>query len=257
MVLLVGHRGAKGEAPENTIGGFAYALSLGLTAIEIDIHMTSDGELVVIHDPTVDRTTDGTGTVAEMTAADIAALDARGDFPAWQVRLGVPTLEEALTALASVPHLELEIKTDSPARLERVCERVSALVGRFGLEQQAFVMSFDPVVPEIMREIAPHIRRGFIGAYRDDHDLNTALAFGCTKAGIPLVTGSVEMVQAAKSRGLIVAGWMGNSEDALDTLIGWGVDTITTDYPTMALAHLAKRTAPVSLVNEVAGAALT
>jgi glycerophosphoryl diester phosphodiesterase len=76
-MILIGHRGGRFEAPENTLPGFRYALDLGLEAVEFDLRLTRDGQVVVIHDSTVDRTTNGTGAVADLTLAEIQALDAR------------------------------------------------------------------------------------------------------------------------------------------------------------------------------------
>src|SRR5262245_48572737 len=90
--LIFGHRGAKGEAPENTLSGFSYARSVGVEAFELDVHLSADHELMVIHDATVDRTTNGNGPVAGFTAAELAALDARAGFAAWGVPVGVPRL---------------------------------------------------------------------------------------------------------------------------------------------------------------------
>ena len=96
---LIGHRGARFEAPENTIPGFRYAIDLGLTAVEFDIRMTGDGHLVVIHDATVDRTTNGEGEVSSFTLDRIQALDARSTFPEWPEPCVVPTFSQVLDAV--------------------------------------------------------------------------------------------------------------------------------------------------------------
>src|SRR5690606_17261213 len=87
---ILGHRGAKGEAPENTLAGFAYAKQIGLDAIELDVRLTKDDQVVIMHDPTVDRTTNGQGAVGELTFAELHALDARADFPEWPAACSVP-----------------------------------------------------------------------------------------------------------------------------------------------------------------------
>ena len=91
-MLVFGHRGARAEAPENTVAGFRYARGIGLTAVEFDVRLTRDDRLVVIHDKTVDRTTDGTGAVADLTYRRIAGFDARGPFTDWPEPCRVPTL---------------------------------------------------------------------------------------------------------------------------------------------------------------------
>jgi len=99
-MLVFGHRGARAEAPENTVAGFRYARGVGLTAVEFDVRLTRDDRLVVIHDTTVDRTTDGAGAIADLTYRRIAGLDARGDFSDWPAPCRVPTLRDTLEATA-------------------------------------------------------------------------------------------------------------------------------------------------------------
>ena len=95
-MIVFGHRGARGEAPENTLSGFGFALGLGVDGLELDVRLSADGQLVVIHDETVDRTTDAAGPVAAFRADQLARLDARGSCPEWPQRVGVPTLEQVL-----------------------------------------------------------------------------------------------------------------------------------------------------------------
>jgi glycerophosphoryl diester phosphodiesterase len=239
-VVLFGHRGAKGEAPENTLAGFAYGRRLGLTAFELDVHLSADDRLVVIHDPTVDRTTNGSGLVSSFAAAELAALDARAAFPAWPVACGVPALEQVLELIGDARQVQLELKTDEPTRLERKTGRLIDLLDRLRLRDPARVTisSFDPLALEVARRLAPEMPRAFIGAYDAPGDLDTAVRLGAAVACIPLKSGSAAMVAAAHERGLRVTGWLGNSADDIARLLAWGVDEITTDYPTVALASL-------------------
>jgi glycerophosphoryl diester phosphodiesterase len=109
--LVIGHRGAAAEAPENTLPSFARALEAGADALELDVHLAADGEVVVIHDATLDRTTGARGPVAARTAAELARLDAGFHLPAWRGRgAHVPRLAEVLEAFPSTPLL-IEIKT--------------------------------------------------------------------------------------------------------------------------------------------------
>jgi len=239
-VVLIGHRGAKGEAPENTLSGFAYGRRLGLTAFELDVRLSADDRLVVIHDPTVERTTHGSGPVASFTAAELAALDARAAFPAWPEACGVPTLDDVLGLIGDTPRLQLELKSDEPTRLEHKTGLLVALLDRLGLRVPAriTISSFDPRALEVARRLAPELPRAFIGAYDGPADLETAVRLGAAVACIPLKTGSAAMAAAAQAQGLRVTGWLGNSADDVATLVAWGVDEITTDYPTVAQAAL-------------------
>ncbi len=125
--------------------------------------------------------------------------------------------------------------------VEQVCAAVAAHVDRYAIAGSTTVTSFDPVALEIVRRIAPALPRAFIGAYDTPVFLETALRLECRQADVPLKQGSPEVVRRAQAHGLRVVGWLGNTPDELDALVAWGVDGITTDYPTRAIAHLRDR----------------
>ena len=237
-VILYGHRGARFEAPENTLTGFRHALRQGISAFEFDVHLSADDRLVVIHDPTVDRTTNGTGAVADMTVAELARLDARSIFPDWPEPASVPTLTEVLDTIAGADDMEIEIKTDRPDRLQRVAELVLAAIRRYDIAARATVTSFDPVALEAVARLDPKQRRGFIAKFETPEDLATALRVGATHCAIPIKTGCAERVREAHDAGLRVTGWQGNAREDVQTLVAWGVDAITSDYPTLARSVL-------------------
>jgi glycerophosphoryl diester phosphodiesterase len=237
-MILFGHRGARNEAPENTLTGFRHALGAGITAFEFDVHLSADDQLVVIHDSTVDRTTNGSGAVAAMTVAELALLDARSIFPQWPEPAWVPTLTEVLDLIARAEHMELEIKTDRPDRLRRVGEQVLAAIRRYAIADRVTVTSFDPVALEAVARLAPQQPLGFIAKFETGDDLATALRLGATRCAIPIRTGSRERVQEAQAAGMRVTGWQGNTRDVVETLLAWGVDCITSDYPTLARSVL-------------------
>ncbi len=237
-IVLYGHRGARGEAPENTLPGFAYARRYGIEAFELDVRLSADGELVVIHDETVDRTTNGTGRVAALTAAQLARLDARAAFPDWPEHAGIPTLDEVLATFRDLPAWQIEIKADAPERLERVCALLARMIGRYGIEERVVVASFDASALRLMRCAAPELPLAYIGRYDSPSYLETALALGCAGACVPHRTSTRELVHQAQARGLAVTGWLGNTPQELELLLDWGVDSITSDYPSVAVPWL-------------------
>lgn len=237
-MILYGHRGARHEAPENTLTGFRHALGRGITSFEFDVHLSADDRLVVIHDPTVDRTTNGHGAVADMTVAELARLDARSTFSEWPEPAGVPTLSEVLDLVHGSESLEIEIKTDRPERLVRVAELVLAAIDRYDLAQRATVTSFDPAALEAVARLAPEQRRGFIAKFETADDVATAVRLGASRCAIPLKTGSLARVHEAHAAGMDVTGWQGNTREDVTALLAWGVDCITSDYPTLARSVL-------------------
>jgi glycerophosphoryl diester phosphodiesterase len=237
-VLLVGHRGARGEAPENTVAGFEHALAVGVDALELDVRLCADGELVVVHDDTLDRTTDAGGPVAALTAPELARVDARGSFPVWPEPVGVPTLGEVLDRFAGRTRLAIEVKRDAPDRMARVVEQLVAMLRARRLGDRVLVTSFEPQALATARRLAPELPRAYIGAFDSPEYLGRAAELDCAQVDVPVATGSAEVVRAAQALGMRVCGWLGNTPDTLRVLVGWGVDAITTDYPTMAAREL-------------------
>jgi glycerophosphoryl diester phosphodiesterase len=245
-VLIFGHRGARGEAPENTLAGFAHAIRQGVLALELDVRLSADDQLVVIHDATVDRTTDASGPVSAFTAAELARLDARGPYSEPSAPVGVPRLSEVLDAVAGRVRLAVEIKTDAPERLERVCAALVAPLHDAAARGGVAVTSFDPAALEMMRRLAPSLPRAYIGAYDTPAFLDTALRLECRQADIPLARGSAEVVREARAHGLRVVGWLGNTEPEIEALLEWRVEGITSDFPSRALALLRARGLPTA-----------
>jgi glycerophosphoryl diester phosphodiesterase len=234
-MIIIGHRGARFEAPENTVPGFRHAIGLGLEAVEFDIRMTADGHLVVIHDATVDRTTDGTGDVSSFTLAAIQALDARSTFPDWPEPCIVPTFGQVLDAVETLPDLLVEIKGDTPERLDRIVPATLAEIERRGLVDRVTVTSFDPVALELAQREAPAIRRGYIGNWDAPHFLETTLALGCTQIDARHTTADRALVARARAHGLRVVGWPTNSADDLASVRTLHADLFCTDSPTLLL----------------------
>jgi glycerophosphoryl diester phosphodiesterase len=240
-MLVFGHRGARGEAPENTLPGFAHAYAAGVRAFELDVRLSADDQLVVIHDATVDRTTNATGSVANFSAASLSRLDARAAHPAWPETAGVPRLVDVLAAYAGQVRFAIEIKTDTPERLERVATHLVRHVDHYAIGTRVTFTSFDSLALENVRRLAPDVPRGFIGAFDTPSFLETALRLECRQADMPVAKASAGEVRRAHEHGLHVVGWQGNTPQDIETLLEWGVDGITSDYPTRALAYLTRR----------------
>jgi glycerophosphoryl diester phosphodiesterase len=244
---VIGHRGASGELPENTLASFERAVAQGAAILESDVHITRDGALVLIHDDELSRTTDGSGRVADHTLAEILALDAghrfspRGDgrFPCRGRGLRIPTLEEALAAFPQA-HWNLELKEQIPALVEDTV----ALVLRAGRERSVLLAAAED---EIMADLRAHLAktgaRPAVGAAAGDvlRFVRSAIAgeapppgpmalqvppdFG----GRPLVTR--EFVAHAHAHDLVVHVWTVNEPAEIERLLELGVDGIMSDFP--------------------------
>ena len=235
---LIGHRGARGEAPENTVEGFRYARGLGLSAVEFDVRLTVDEQVVVMHDRDVDRTTDGAGPVAELTRAEIAALDAREHPDRWPSRCAVPTFEDVLDATSDFDQLCVEVKRDAPARLVVLIPKVVEEIRRHGAGERVVLTSFDITALALAREVAPELSRGFIGDWDSPAALTVARLLDCQQADVRVATTSTTVVDSITAAGMRVVGWPCNTDEEFESLTGWGADAATTDYPSRFLASV-------------------
>lgn len=230
--VFIGHRGARFEAPENTLPGFRYAMDIGIRALEFDVHLTADEQLAIIHDDTVDRTTNGTGKVADLTLAEIQVLDARSIFPDWPEACFVPTLAQVLDTVASVPDLIIEIKRDAPDRLARIVPAVIAAIEARDLSSQVTITSFDPVAVELVQMARPSIRHGWIGDWDTEEFLQRSIELGCTQVDAHMPTADHALVAEGKARGWRVVVWPCNTLEALEMALTYDPDLICTDEPT-------------------------
>ncbi len=144
-LLRVGHRGAKGHAPENTLASFQLGMEMGVTAVETDVHLSKDGEVVLIHDHTVDRTTNGHGFVKDLTLAELKKLDAGSWFAARFAGERIPTLTELLIWAKDKVGVAIEIK-NGPIYYPGIAEKTIRLLREHGMERQAILISFDHFV---------------------------------------------------------------------------------------------------------------
>ncbi|MEU2585367.1 glycerophosphodiester phosphodiesterase family protein [Streptomyces avermitilis] len=214
--LTIGHRGVMGTEPENTLRSFVAAQRAGLDLIELDLHLSKDGALVVMHDAEVDRTTDGTGPIAEKTLAELRTLDAgRGER--------VPVFEEVLDAV-SAP-LQAEIKDVAAARA------LAEVMNRRDLVARVEVLSFhDAAIAEISR-LVPGVRTALVASRYGTDVVDRATAVGATTLVLNIRRLTLEIVEQARKADLRIIGWVVNTQDHLRLVRALQLDGATTDYP--------------------------
>jgi glycerophosphoryl diester phosphodiesterase len=237
-MILFGHRGAAGEAPENTLTGFRYAYQIGVRAFELDVHLSADDELVVIHDATLLRTAGIDAPVRDYTVAELASLEAKARFPDWSEPAFVPTLAQVLQSFPTLEEYQIEIKRAPLESYPRICARLVDLIRSLGLTMPITISSFDPDALHAMREFAPEIPRSLIGAFDGPTWIDDARALGCKNVCIPYKTGSLDTVALAHRHGMSVTGWPANTAKEVALLQAWQVDSITTDYPSVVIPLL-------------------
>ncbi len=233
--LVVAHRGASGEAPENTLPAFELARAQGADAIELAVRVTADGHFVVIHDAAVDRTTNGRGEVAALTLAEIKALDAGSWFDPAFAGTQVPTLVEVLEWAGGAVDLCLELKTPFP---DRALAELLRVVGGYPRGRLLFA-SFEWRLMRRLKLLAPWARVGLIwgrAAPADPFGFALRLGRANLHPNVALVDGP--FVQKAHRLGLAVFVWTVNGPDLAVALAAMGVDGIVTDYPARIRAAL-------------------
>ncbi|MEU3708396.1 glycerophosphodiester phosphodiesterase family protein [Streptomyces anulatus] len=205
-----------GVEPENTLRSFVRAEASGMDAIELDLHLSKDGALVVMHDVDVDRTTDGSGPIAARTLAELRELDAgQGEQ--------IPVFEEVLDAVSSP--LQAEIKDVAAARALADVIRERDLVGR--VEVSSF---HDEAVTEIAR-LVPGVRTVLIASRWGADVVDRAKAAGAATLALNIRRLTLEVVEQAHSEGVKVIGWVVNTQDHLRLARALGLDGATTDFP--------------------------
>lgn len=235
-VGIVCHRGANSIAPENTLPAVECALAAGFSHAEVDLHATADGQVVVIHDPTLDRTTSGTGPVTDRTMAELRDLDAGGWFDPFFAGTPLPTLDDVLGIARKYDgRLYLEFKSAPPAL-------VWPMVQRAGLEQRCFFWSFNRDFLTDLRALAPSAS---IMARRQDYP---TLAAAMADHGAGLIEflpddDPLEIASLRDSRVASMVAYMGRDPGVFDRIIGLRPDLVNLDHPFAFRDHLLKRCA--------------
>ncbi|MCK6528125.1 glycerophosphodiester phosphodiesterase [Myxococcota bacterium] len=229
--LVVGHRGAMGYRPENTMASFRHAVELGADLVELDVHLSRDGVLVAIHDETLERTTDGAGLVGERTLPELRALDAGSWFGDAYAGERIPTFEEVLDWAASQGVLlDVEIKS-GPVVYPGIGAAVVEALSRHGMTERALVISFDHVAVQRVKALDDRVATGVLYAGRPVDPVALARAAGADALLPHWAFVREEDVRSAHAAGLAVAPWVSSDPHVLRRLISLGVDGIGTNHP--------------------------
>lgn len=229
--LVIAHRGASGEAPENTMAAFERAIEMKVDLIELDIHFSKDGEIMVIHDETVDRTTDGRGAIAEMTRNEVQALDAGSWFSPRFEGERVPTLSEVIELVKPTPvNLLIEIKQGRglPHGFEK---RLIQAIQEHNILSRVIVQSFNHAAVRKVKEENPSIATGALIDYRSPDPISEVKAAGAETLALKSSLVTREVIEKAHRNGLRVFVWTVNKLARIRKMLTLGVDGVITDYP--------------------------
>jgi glycerophosphoryl diester phosphodiesterase len=235
--IIFAHRGASAHAPENTLAAFELAVDQGADAIELDVKLTADGQVIVIHDPTVDRTTSAHGRVKDMTLADFRALEAGSYLSEKFKNEKIPTLEEVFEAVGQKTFINVEL-TNYNAPRDHLVESVCMLVKRFSLQNRVLFSSFIASNLSKSRSYLPDVPTGLLalGGILGAWQRSFGFAFGKYDALHPsLPDATQQQIYFVHRLNRRVHVWTVNKEEDMRRLFKWGVDAIFTDDPQLAV----------------------
>jgi glycerophosphoryl diester phosphodiesterase len=237
--LVIAHRGASAAAPEHTIAAFERALALGADGLQLDVHLSHDDQLVVLHDFTLERVTDGAGAVRALSVRELKRLDAGGWFGAAFRGQRLQTLPEMLERFRDRTRFWIELRGGS-ALYPGIEERVVGCLEVYDVLDRSLVQSFDVEALRMMRGLSREIRLGMLVAHRPV-DLEGDLG-----PGLNAVCPSVADLGQAERAAIRAAGrechvWTVNEPALVDRLVDWAVEGIVTDRPELVRARVDAR----------------
>lgn len=237
---IFAHRGAKSVAPENTLPAFQRALEMGVDGIELDVHCSKDGKLVVIHDNTLEGTTTSTGKVGAYTAAQLAQIDAGSHFSPAFAGVGIPTLDEVFDLVGNQCLVNVELKSEDPNGGDQA-EPLIAMIAARNLYEQVIVSSFNPPSLIKMRALAPKVRLGLLyylplPTFLRDAWFSPIIRPEAIHPMHTLI--DEELMGWAKAVGCAVNTWTVNDVSKAKRLAALGVNVIMSDVPDQIMAAL-------------------
>ncbi len=232
---LFGHRGAAGEAPENTIAGMRHAIERGVRRVEIDLRLSADQQIVIVHDNNAKRTAGVNKHIARLTASELSRLDARQFGTPWprKTACGIPTLKRFLKSTPEIQCYQLEVKLDKRSEHALMIEKLGVFFPTKSTTKKIVVTSFDYLFLAKLRRQFPHIPIGCISykanALSVARDLDSQYFCINTKIAKP------NLIEKIRKTDMHLSIWTVNNPEQIKTLYQLGVDSIISDYPSMAL----------------------
>jgi glycerophosphoryl diester phosphodiesterase len=244
---IIGHRGARGEAPENTLGGFQHILDLGLKAVEFDVRLLNDGTLAVLHDISLARTAGKPDLISDLTVNHLTYFDNRQGWESWTRPEPIPTLQQTLDLLIDFEHIEVEVKAvDNQNAVDKIAEQLIKELNTWPNVDAVTITSFDVRILATLQnsrnEKKHSLKTGLLiePSSNTDHQpeqtfAQQAIALGCTRIGLSDKLATESCVLSIKNKNLAISIWTVNSIERAKELEKWQINGLITDYPTRML----------------------
>ena len=241
-IMVIAHRGFSGAAPENTLAAFQKGIEIGSDMIELDVHLSRDGEIVVIHDETLERTTNGKGMVADQTLQDLKRLDAGSSFGPAFAGEKIPILREVLDLAKGRVLVNIEIKNPTHQRysITELAEKTLREVEKAGMIDKIIFSSFNPASLEWIGKKEPRAQTAFLfhRPWNSLRDIPGSQEYSVLNLRNIHLTR--EKVAELKKAGKRVNVYTVNPEEEIRKFVDWGVDGIITNYPDRLIKVLQK-----------------
>lgn len=239
-MLIIGHRGARNEAPENTVESFVHAQTNGCVHFELDIQLSSDLELVVYHDSSLKRTSGIKGLVRDLDSKDLLKTDARLNTPGWKHPCYIPRLQSVIDATPKTISWQLEVKPDTRARMQHIAIKLLDIVRVNDLKDKVTITSSSQ---EFLREVRSKsdLHVGLVQEFPYLNRASDAAKLGCKLLVLNQKIATPRRVQQAIDLGLRVSCWTINSVDRIIELERIGVDSFITDEPSKIIHFFSKK----------------
>ncbi len=235
---IIGHRGARGEAPENTLGGFQYIQDLGIRAVEFDVRQLKDHALIIMHDDQFIRTTGQDKYVYECASEDLEHYNHAVTWSDWNKVEKTPLLDQTLKIIENFDHIEVEVKA---VQTQQQADQLTLSLQQQlkGFEHTAVITSFDPKIHHALQQQNSKFKRGLL----IEHDvkfkaIDQALDLGCCQIGWMNPLATDEMIKATQSVKLDISVWTVNDVERAKQLKDLGITGLITDVPKLMLQHL-------------------
>ena len=235
---IIGHRGARGEAPENTLGGFQYIHDLGIRAVEFDVRQLKDHELIIMHDDNMLRTAGIDQALYPLNSTQLDTYNQAHIWLDWE-KQSTPTLLQALQIMQDFEHLEVEVKAvETQAEAERLTQHLTQQLR--GFEQSAVITSFDLKILQALQDQHSPLKRGLLIEENIQHlAIEQALKYDCCQIGWMNQLATDDLLKATQQANLAISVWTVNDIERAKHLRDCGIDGLITDFPKMMLQHLA------------------
>jgi glycerophosphoryl diester phosphodiesterase len=234
-MIIVGHRGARYEAPENTIEGFVHAQQNGCQYFELDIQLSSDDALVVFHDTSLKRTTGKRGKLINFPYSHLQTLDASLSMPNWPTKCAIPNLQSVVNAVSHETDWQFEVKTDKRSRLSILIHHLYDFIIANNIIKQVTVTSSNRWFLKQISALYPNISTGYVAELPLIDPVKIAQKLNCKMLAVSVSIANKSTIKRAKEAGLHVSCWTVNDLNKMRELKETGVDSIITDIPSLAI----------------------